>query len=111
MARLYADEQFPRPIVEFLRNHGHDVLTVQEAGQSGSSDPDVFAFAIANNRTVLTQNRRDFVKLHQLQPNHAGLVICSSDRNFIRLAEQIHQAIAAEEFLQDKLIRVVRPAS
>ncbi len=29
MARLYADEQFPRPVVEFLRNLGYDVLTVQ----------------------------------------------------------------------------------
>jgi predicted nuclease of predicted toxin-antitoxin system len=111
VARLYADEQFPRPIVEFLRNLGHDVLTVQEAGQAGSSDPDVFAFAIADNRSILTKNRRDFVKLHQLQPDHTGLIICSEDRNFNRLAERIHQAIAAEESLQGKLIRVVRPAT
>ena len=73
MARLYADEQFPRPVVEFLRNLGHNVLTVQEAGQAGSSDPDVLAFAIADNRSILTKNRRDFVKLHQLQPDHTGL--------------------------------------
>lgn len=111
MARLYADEPFPRPVVEFLRSLGHDVLTVQEAGQAGSSDPDVFAFAIANNRSILTQNRRDFVKLHQLQPDHLGIIVCSEDRNFARLAERIHQAIAAEECLQGKLIRVVRPAT
>lgn len=111
MARLYADEQFPRPVVEFLRNLGHDVLTVQEAGQAGSPDPDVFTFAIAHHRSILTQNRRDFVKLHQLQPNHAGLIICSSDRDFAKLADRIHQAIATEECLQGKLFRVVRPAS
>jgi len=29
MARLYADEQFPRRVVELLINLGHDVLTVQ----------------------------------------------------------------------------------
>lgn len=28
MARLYADEQYPLPVVEFLRALGHDVLTV-----------------------------------------------------------------------------------
>jgi hypothetical protein len=33
MARLYADEQFPRVVSQLLRNTGHDVLTVQEAGK------------------------------------------------------------------------------
>jgi hypothetical protein len=34
MARFYADEQFPLPVVELLRNLGHDDLTVQEAGNA-----------------------------------------------------------------------------
>jgi hypothetical protein len=33
MARLYADENFPPPVVERLRELGHDVQTVQEAGK------------------------------------------------------------------------------
>jgi Domain of unknown function (DUF5615) len=109
MARLYADEQFPRPVVEYLRSLGEDILTVQEAGNAGASDPDVLSFAIANNRAVLTQNRRDFVRLHRSQTNHAGMIICSDDQNFARLAEQVYAAISAEEPLQGKLIRVVRP--
>ena len=32
MARLYANENFPLPVVEELRHLGHDVLTMQEAG-------------------------------------------------------------------------------
>jgi hypothetical protein len=28
MARIYADEQYPLPVVEFLRPLGHDVLYV-----------------------------------------------------------------------------------
>ena len=32
MARFYTDENFPRPVIEFLRAMGHDVLTSQEAG-------------------------------------------------------------------------------
>jgi hypothetical protein len=35
MARLYADENFPQPVVMGLRRLGHDVLTVQEAGKAG----------------------------------------------------------------------------
>ncbi len=34
MARLYADEQFPYEVVEHLRDLGHDVVTVQEAGKA-----------------------------------------------------------------------------
>ncbi len=50
MARLYADEQYPFPVVEFLRAFGHDVLTVQEAGNAGLKIPDaeVLAFATTN---------------------------------------------------------------
>ncbi len=108
MARLYADEQFPRPAVQYLHSFDHDVLTVQESGKAGASDPEVFAFAIADDRAILTQNRRDFVRLHRSQPGHAGMIICSDDQNFVRLAEQTHEVIAAEETLQGKLIRVMR---
>lgn len=34
MVRIYADEQFPRIVSELLRTMGHDVLTVQEAGNA-----------------------------------------------------------------------------
>jgi len=110
MARLYADEQFPRPVVEILRSLGHDVLTVQEVGNVGDSDLEVLELAIADNRTVLTQNRRDFVKLHQTRSAHAGMIVCSDDQNFGRLAERIHKAISAEDTLFGKLIRIVRSA-
>ena len=49
MARLYADEQFPRSVVELLRELGHDVLTVQEAGCRADADPQVLAFARSEN--------------------------------------------------------------
>jgi predicted nuclease of predicted toxin-antitoxin system len=63
MARLYADEQFPRVVVELLRDLGHDVLTVQEArnANQGIPDEDVLAFAVTNERAVLTLNRIDRV--------------------------------------------------
>jgi hypothetical protein len=40
MARLYADENFPLPIVELLRIFGHDVLTTEETGNSRLGIPD-----------------------------------------------------------------------
>jgi predicted nuclease of predicted toxin-antitoxin system len=112
MANLYADEQYPYPVVECLRALGHDVLTVQEAGRANQKipDPDVLAFATSENRAVITQNRKDFFRLHRLYPNHAGIVACTNDRNWEALANRIHGAIAAAEPLNGKLVRVVRPA-
>lgn len=112
MARLYADEQYPYPVVEFLRALEHDVLTVQEAGRANQkiSDPEVLAFATDENRAILTQNRKDFFRLHRSQPNHAGIIACTNDRDWEALASRVHAAITAEGSLRGKLIRVVRPS-
>lgn len=110
MVKLYADEQFPRPVVALLRGFGYDILTVQESGNAGFSDPQVLEFAIANKRAVITQNRRDFKRLHQFNPDHTGIIICTDDRDSQRLATRIHEAILTESPLKGKLIRIVRPS-
>lgn len=112
MARLYADEQYPLPVVQFLRTFGHDVLTVQEAGNAGLKIPDreVLAFATTNDRAVLTLDRKDFKRLHSLQPDHSGIIVCTDDRDWERLARRIDATILAEEPLRGKLIQVHRPS-
>jgi predicted nuclease of predicted toxin-antitoxin system len=79
MARLYSNENFPLKVAQALRANGHDVLTVVEAGQANQeiSDEEVLAYATRENRAVLTLNRRDFIRLHQAQPNHAGIIVCT----------------------------------
>jgi TRAP-type C4-dicarboxylate transport system substrate-binding protein len=113
MARLYADEQYPLPVVEFLRPLGHDVLTVQEAGNAGLAipDEDVLAFAVSNKRAVLTLNRGHFIRLHRSQPHHAGIIICTQDSNWERQATRINEAISAIDTLNGKLIRVNGPST
>ncbi len=112
MARLYADEQFPRIVVKLLRDLGHDVLTAQEAEQANQRIPDdqVLTFAIRDNRAVLTINRSDFIRLHNLQTNHAGIIVCTEDLDRQRCAIRINQAIIDGEPLDNKLIRVNRPS-
>ena len=111
MARLYADENFPQPAVERLRELGHDVQTVQEAGKAQQKLPDeaVLADACADGRAVVTHNRKDFRYLHAVNPDHEGIIACSEDVNFVGLAERIHEAIAALPQLSRQFIRIVRP--
>jgi uncharacterized protein with PIN domain len=111
LARFYTDENFPLAVVELLRDLGHDVLTAREAGNANLQipDEDVLAFAASNNRTVLTRNRRHFMRLHLQNSDHAGIVVCTEDPNFERLAMRINDAISTIDILSAKLIRVNRP--
>ena len=112
MASFYADEQFPFQVTELLRNFGHDVLTVQEAGNANQRIPDdqVLAFAVGQERSILTINRIDFIRLHRRDNQHFGIVVCTNNRNWEQFAVRIDEAVRAEESLRGKLIRVVRPS-
>jgi predicted nuclease of predicted toxin-antitoxin system len=111
VARLYANENFPRQVVQALRTLGHDVLTVVEAGNANQRIPDdeVLAFAMANERAVLTLNRYDFVRLHDRHPDHHGIIVCAQDPDTDGQAARIHEAIAQVEALAGRLIRVNCP--
>jgi predicted nuclease of predicted toxin-antitoxin system len=115
MVRLYADENFELPVVEKLREKGYDILTVQEAGKANQGIPDeeVLAFAVAENRVVITLNYNDFKNLHRRDRNHHGIVICTSTRrkddrdNF---AQRIDLALRDKDSLAGELIRVNLPS-
>ena len=112
MARLYTNEHFPAKAVKKLRELEHDVLTIFEAGNAGQRIPDdqVLAYATSNARVVVTINRRDFMRLHRLYPEHAGIIICTEDPDVVGQALRIHEAIMHEDLLQGKLIRIYRPS-
>lgn len=109
MARFYANENFPLPVVTELRLLGHDVLTIQETGKGGQakSDEEVLAFAAGALRAVLTLNRKHFIRLHR-QTGHGGIVVCTFDADFVGQANRIHAAVTQAKTLEGQLIRVNR---
>ena len=110
MLQLYADEQFSLPVVQRLRALGYDILTAQEAGQANQRIPDdqVLAFATNENRAVISQNRRDFVRLHQEDSSHSGIVVCSKNLDWDDFAATLHQILGNYEDLTSQLVRVTR---
>ena len=110
MARLYANENFPLPTVEVLRELGHDVLTSHDAGRANRKipDEDVLNYATAEGRALLTLNRRHFVKLHQAKPVHSGIIVCAVDSDFRAQAMRVHAAIEEIDSLPGILVRVNR---
>jgi Domain of unknown function (DUF5615) len=111
VAALYADENFPLPVVVLLRAAGHDVLTAREDGRADLKipDPDVLAHATSLGRAVLTHNRSDFFRLHRTSTAHAGIVACTEDLDFAALSQRIHVAIQGTADHAGQLIRITRP--
>jgi len=110
MAQLYTDENFPLPAVEELRRRGHDVITLAEAGQANQAvpDEDVLVFATASNRILVTLNRKHFIRLHQADAAHAGIIVCTFDPDFVTLARRIDAVLSTQTDMNDQLIRINR---
>lgn len=109
--RLYSNENFPLQAVEQLRHLGHDVVTILEdrlANQS-TSDATLLSRATALRRAILTLNRHDFRRLHVNRQDHAGIVVCTPDRDTRALAQRIHEQIEGLPTLEGQLVAVQRP--
>ncbi len=111
MALLYADEDFPFPVVELLRQLGHDVVTAFEAGQANQAieDTDQLAFATSLGRAILTRNRGHFIRLHKRPLGHGGIISITDDADLAGQALRIDAAIVACSTLTDQHLRVNRP--
>ena len=89
MTFFYANENFPRGVVERLHQKGHDILTSQEVGNANQRipDEDVLAYAAREGGILLTLNRRDFIALHEKSANHPGIVVCTQNINLHEQAD------------------------
>jgi hypothetical protein len=70
--RFYLDENIANAVAEGLRTKSIDVLTTPEAGNMGKTDPEHLAFALAQNRVLVTQDD-DFLTLVSVGIAHAGI--------------------------------------
>lgn len=114
MARLLADEQFPRGVTKRLRLLGHDVVRLQEFNQrrsgDGKPDDEVLKIAISQNRAVVNLNRDDFLRLHRSEAfhgRHKGILACKrDDKDPDGLGRRIDDAIKAIVRLDAQFIDV-----
>ena len=112
MPALYADENFPLPVIEELRRLGFDVVTMYDDDNANQSltDEQVLSIATDKNRALLTVNRRHFIQLHRRRPDHSGIIVCTFDPDFVGQAQRIADALRAQTSLEKQLIRIYRAA-
>jgi predicted nuclease of predicted toxin-antitoxin system len=84
--KLLLDEMFPPTIAKRLRDeHGHDAVAVTELDDlRGLPDADIFLTAQEQERTIVTENVRDFRPLARewqaMGRVHFGLVLTTNRR-------------------------------
>jgi len=78
--KFYLDEHIPNAVARGLRRRGVEVLTVQDAGRSGLSDPEQLAFALSEQRMLITMDS-DFLILASQGVTHAGIAYASPTRS------------------------------
>lgn len=67
--RFLADENFPGPAIAALAHDGHDIVSVAEIS-AGMLDADIFAWAVREQRIVLTYDK-DFGEISRRTPASA----------------------------------------
>ena len=73
--KIKVDENIGRRSVEFLRQAGHDVMTVPEQRLSGAPDETVFRACLFERRVLVTLDR-DFGQVPRFPPKQsAGVAI------------------------------------
>ena len=80
--KLYLDEDVDPLLARVLRDRNMDCLSTHEAHNRGLSDNDQLAFATALDRTILTFNVKDFVKLAKEYAtsgkHHSGIIVSNN---------------------------------
>lgn len=105
MTALLLDEMYPPALAERLRGAGHDVVAAAavEVGLGSRSDPDVLAWALRNNRCLVTENVSDFARLAG-QASHAGVIFVLAKR-FPRTGSGLHRlGERLDQLLRDKQV-------
>ena len=72
--KIFANENLFEPIIDYLRNLGHDVLSIRAAGLSGISDDEVYRRACEQNSVIVTMDK-DFSRMFRFPPEKCGGII------------------------------------
>jgi predicted nuclease of predicted toxin-antitoxin system len=81
--KLYLDEHVSHRLAAQLQQYGFDVTSAYESGMGAATDDVLLAFAVSEQRTVVTFNHKDFAILHAQYmaegKEHAGIIFSTEE--------------------------------
>jgi hypothetical protein len=90
--QFYLDQHIHGAVASGLRQHGINVLTVQEAGWCGLTDADQLAFATAQERVMVTHDT-DYLALAATGVDHAGIAWSDATKYRLAVGRLIHMLL------------------
>lgn len=97
--RFHLDEHLGNNLARALRRAGIDITTTVEAGLLTRPDEEQLAFALREQRILVTHDQ-DFLRLAAQGTPHAGIAFCLQARTLSQIIEGlmlIHGVYSAEE--------------
>src|SRR2546423_10915329 len=101
--RLYLNEHLSPRLAVQLRRYGFDAVSSQEAKMLSCNDEEQFAWAVSNQRAIVTFNFNDFVALHENYvldgKAHFGIVLSTAETVAVLLHRlfRLLNSISADE--------------
>ncbi len=97
--KFIIDEDLSPRVARYLcQEYCFDAIAVRDRGLLGATDPEVLAYALTEDRILVTANIRDFEKLATTAEIHAGIVLMLDGD--LRAAEQIELMVEVVRVLQ-----------
>lgn len=103
MARFFLDNDFPLGTGIELQRMGHDISSARSTNREHCHDEDQLLYAAAENRILVTHNRRDFVLLHDawrrwsrawdISEQHAGVLVLRQGNTYRQYAKHIAEYV------------------
>jgi len=81
--KLYLNEHLSPRLAEQLRQHGFDVTSTLESEMDEANDDVQLAYAVSQQRAVVSFNHRDFAPLHDQymteEKDHWGIILSTEE--------------------------------
>jgi hypothetical protein len=107
--RLYFDEDVSAEIVENLRRRGFDVSCARDSALLSRDDDAQLAFAVSQQRALVTHNRHDFEARHrryvETGRRHFGIIVARRRPKPARVVQRLLALLdrMTAEGIQDQL--------
>ncbi|MBX7165933.1 MAG: DUF5615 family PIN-like protein [Pirellulales bacterium] len=99
--RFHLDENMPHAVAEGLVPRGFDVTTTSDALLLSATDDRQLAFALREDRVLITRDQ-DFLKLHAKHPTlHAGIVFWTERQRTVGQLIAALDALAIDHAAED----------
>jgi predicted nuclease of predicted toxin-antitoxin system len=68
--KIIADENLYNPIIDYLKDSGHEVTNIRQSDLAGSADEEIFQLACKDKSIIVTMDK-DFSRIFRFPPGDA----------------------------------------